>query len=90
VAAVPAVATPNAIPPTQVAQAPAPAPQAAPAPAPAPETWQDQVSSAKTADDWKNIMINPDTPEDIRRIGADRYAQSQKQVFWLNLHDFQC
>ena len=50
----------------------APAPQAAPAP-----VWSDRLTNAKTSDDYKSIMIDPNTPDDIRRVAAGAYSKSE-------------
>jgi len=61
--------------------APPAAPAMAPPPAPAPitttpENWQDRITTAKTAKDYRQIMSDPNTPEEIAQVAAGRYADS--------------
>ena len=65
---------PNAPP---AAPAMAPTPTQAPAPiTTTPENWQDRITTAKTAKDYRQIMSDPNTPEEIAQVAAGRYADS--------------
>ena len=56
---------------------PAPAPTMTPvATPPAEQNWQDRITTAKTSDDFKAIMMDPNTPDDVRRLSAGQYSKS--------------
>ena len=40
--------------------------------------WQDKIATAKSADDFKSIMVDPSTPDEVRKLSAGRYAQDLK------------
>ena len=69
---------PVAAPAPQVAPtpAPAPAPAATPAPAPQPTTWDQRLSTAKSAGDYESLLTDPNTPQDVRRYAATQYSTS--------------
>ena len=42
------------------------------------EGWQDRLTNAKTAQDYRKIMADPNTPESISQLAASRYAEDLK------------
>jgi len=44
-----------------------------------PGGWQDRITTAKTGQDYRQIMSDPNTPEPIAQLAAGRYAESLKQ-----------
>jgi hypothetical protein len=41
-----------------------------------PGGWEDRITTAKTGQDYRQIMADPNTPEPIAQLAAGRYAES--------------